>query len=99
MEGSGPRITVVVEGVVIAGRIASRRHWATHIAGRLGEPELPDERFAEDFAGEAAEPSTYPSAFLHLQGCHLIAGAGSLPAALGEFFRVPLSAVSAWSVR
>lgn len=25
--------------------------------------------------------------------------AGSLPAALGEFFRVPLSAVSAWSVR
>ncbi|MEV4870380.1 hypothetical protein [Streptomyces syringium] len=35
----------------------------------------------------------------HLQGCRLTSGAGSLPTALGEYFRVPLSAVSAWSVR
>ncbi|MET9645209.1 hypothetical protein [Streptomyces syringium] len=35
----------------------------------------------------------------HLQACQLISGASSLPTALGEYFRVPLSAVSAWSVR
>ncbi|MFC0598954.1 hypothetical protein [Streptomyces palmae] len=99
MEGGGPRITVVVQGAVIAGRIASHRHWAAQIAARLGDAGLPEEGFAEDFAREAAEPLAYPPAFLHLQGCHLIAGAGSLPAALGEYFRVPLSAVSAWSLR
>ncbi|QKV90747.1 hypothetical protein HUT19_02450 [Streptomyces sp. NA02950] len=99
MEGGGPRITVVAEGAVVTGRIVPHRHWATHIAGRLGEADLPDERFAEDFEREAAEPLAYPPAFLHLQGCHLISGSSSLPAALGEFFRVSLSAVSAWSVR
>lgn len=99
MEGGGPRITVVTEGVVITGRLAAHRHWATQIAGRLGDAALPDERFAEDFVREAAEPLAYPPEFLHLQGCQLISGASSLPTALGEFFRVPLSAVSAWSVR
>ncbi|MBH1934778.1 hypothetical protein I5Q34_10890 [Streptomyces sp. AV19] len=99
MEGNGPRITVVAEGVVITGRLAAHRHWATHIADRLADAGLPDERFAEDFAREAAEPPPYPPAFLHIQGSQLISGAGSLPTALGEFFRVPLSTVSAWSVR
>ncbi|MGW2628881.1 hypothetical protein ACWC2K_06065 [Streptomyces chattanoogensis] len=99
MEGNGPRITVVTEGVVITGRIAAHRHWATHIADRLGDAGQPDERFTEDFAREATEPLAYPPTFLHLQGCQLISGNSSLPTALGEFFRVPLSAVSAWSVR
>ncbi|WP_330332257.1 hypothetical protein OHS33_22815 [Streptomyces sp. NBC_00536] len=99
MEGQGPRITVVAQGVVITGRIAARRHWATGLAGRLGDAELPDERFAEDFAREAGEIPDYPPAFLHLQGCQLISGSSSLPAALGESFKVPLAAISAWSVR
>ncbi|MBL1098403.1 hypothetical protein [Streptomyces coffeae] len=99
MEGEGPRITVVAQGAVITGRLAAHRHWATHVASRLGEAGLPDERFAEDFTREAAEPLTYPPAFLHIHGVQLISGSSSLPAALGQFFRVPLSAVSAWSVR
>ncbi|WP_171166439.1 hypothetical protein [Streptomyces sp. I05A-00742] len=99
MEGAGPRIAVVTQGVVLTGRIAAQPHWAAQVAGRLGDAGLPDERFAEDFAREAEEPQAYPPDFLHLQGCQLISGASSLPSALGEFFRVPLSAVSAWSVR
>ncbi|MEU8433762.1 hypothetical protein AB0F18_12700 [Streptomyces sp. NPDC029216] len=99
MEGEGPRITVVAQGVVITGRIAAHRHWATHLAVQLSETGLPDERFAEDFSREAGETPEYPPAFLHLQGCHLISGASSLPAALGESFRVPLAMISAWSVR
>ncbi|MBN0046752.1 hypothetical protein JS756_22100 [Streptomyces actuosus] len=99
MEGAGPRITVVTEGSVLTGRLAAQRHWAARVAGRLGDEGMPDQRFAEDFARQAAEPLEYPPAFLHLQGCQLISGASSLPAALGEFFRVPLTAVSAWSAR
>ncbi|MER5727757.1 hypothetical protein ABT084_05265 [Streptomyces sp. NPDC002138] len=99
MEGEGPRITVVAQGVVITGRIAAHRRWATDLAGRLGDAELPDERFAEDFAREAGETPDYPPAFLHLRGCQLISGTSSLPAALGEFFKVPLAMISAWSVR
>ncbi|MFI5981528.1 hypothetical protein ACIBEA_11695 [Streptomyces sp. NPDC051555] len=99
MEGEGPRITVVAQGVVITGRIAAHRRWATELAGRLDDGELPDARFAEDFAREAGETPEYPPAFLHLRGCQLISGASSLPAALGESFRVPLAAISAWSVR
>ncbi|MFD4131280.1 hypothetical protein [Streptomyces goshikiensis] len=99
MNGEGPRITVVTEGVVITGRLSPHRRWATHVAERLGDAGAPDDRFAEDFAREAGETPEYPPAFLHLRGCQLISGTSSLPAALGESFRVPLSAVSAWSVR
>ncbi|MFF9815151.1 hypothetical protein [Streptomyces sp. NPDC014006] len=99
MEGAGPRVTIVTEGAVITGRLAPHRHWALDIAGRLGDDGGPDARFAEAFVREAAEPLSYPPGFLHLHGCQLISGASSLPAALGEYFRVPLSAVRAWSVR
>ncbi|NXY95239.1 hypothetical protein HYE82_12755 [Streptomyces sp. BR123] len=98
MEGGGPRITVVAQGAVITGRLAAHRRWATDLAELLGDAGLPDERFAADFAREAGEILEYPPAFLHLQGCQLISGASSLPAALGESFRIPLTAVSAWSV-
>ncbi|MFI0736640.1 hypothetical protein ACH4PU_00820 [Streptomyces sp. NPDC021100] len=98
MEGAGPRITVIAGGVVLAGRLAAHRHWAAHVAGRLGDGGLPEERFAEDFTREAAEPPVYPPEFVHLHGCHLIAGSSSLPAQLGEYFRIPVAAVSAWSV-
>ncbi|MFD3698902.1 hypothetical protein ACFWUZ_22620 [Streptomyces sp. NPDC058646] len=99
MEGEGPRITVVAQGVVITGRLAPHRQWATDVSERLGDAGLPDERFAEDFAREAAEIPAYPPAFLHLHGCQLISGASSLPTALGESFRIPLATISAWSVR
>ncbi|MEV7547665.1 hypothetical protein [Streptomyces sp. NPDC089915] len=98
-EGEGPRITVVAQGVVITGRIAAHWHWATHLAEQLADTGLPDERFAKDFGREAGESPEYPPAFLHLQGCQLISGNSSLPAALGESFRIPLDMISAWSVR
>ncbi|MBW5482247.1 hypothetical protein [Streptomyces bambusae] len=99
MNGEGPRITVATEGVVITGRLTPHRRWAADLADRLSEAGLPDERFAEDFAREAGEIPDYPPAFLNLRGCQLISGTSSLPTALGEYFRIPLSAVSAWSVR
>lgn len=99
MDGDGPRITVATQGVVITGRLTPHRRWAADVAGRLGDAGLPDERFAEDFDREAAEIPDYPPAFLNLRGCQLISGTSSLPVALGEYFRIPLSAVSAWSVR
>jgi hypothetical protein len=99
MDGGGPRVTIVTEGGVITGRLAAHRDWAMSVAGRLEEDGGPDERFAEAFTREAAEPLDYPPAFLHLRGCQLISGASSLPAALGEYFRIPLAAVCAWSVR
>ncbi|MFB6617830.1 hypothetical protein ACFCV9_27050 [Streptomyces sp. NPDC056367] len=98
-EGEGPRITVVTQGVVITGRIAAHRRWATELCERLGDTGLPDERFAEDFSREATEMPAYPPAFLHLHGCQLISGSSSLPTALGQSFRIPLAAISAWSVR
>lgn len=99
MEGVGPRVTVVVDGLVLTGRLAPQRPWATEVAGRLRDESEPDDRFAEAFMREAAEPLAYPPVFLHLQGCQLISGASSLPVALGEYYRVPLPSVSAWSVR
>ncbi|MGC0327631.1 hypothetical protein RKD23_000621 [Streptomyces sp. SAI-170] len=99
MSGTGPRITVVTEGAVITGRLVAHRHWAMCVAARLGDDGEPDARFAEAFTREAEEPLGYPPVFIHLQGCQLISGSSTLPAQLGEFFRVPLSAVSAWSAR
>ncbi|WP_031155098.1 hypothetical protein [Streptomyces xanthophaeus] len=99
MEGEGPRITIVTPGGVITGRLAAHRRWATDLSEQLSDAGLPDERFAEDFSREATDIPAYPPAFLHLDGCQLISGASTLPAALGESFRIPLATVSAWSVR
>ncbi|MDX3383911.1 hypothetical protein DF268_01490 [Streptomyces sp. V2] len=99
MEGAGPRLTVVAHGVVLTGRLTTHRTWATSVAGLLDDDSAPDEHFGEAFRREAAEPLAYPPVFLHLHGCQLISGSSSLPAALGEYFRVPLESVTAWSVR
>ncbi|MFH8367599.1 hypothetical protein [Streptomyces sp. NPDC018031] len=99
MERSGPRLAVLTHGAVITGRIAAQRDWAVEVAARLRDSDPLVERFAEDFDGEAAGPRDCPPAFLHLRDCQLVSGEWTLPAAFGEFFRVPLSAISAWSAR
>ncbi|WP_416968801.1 hypothetical protein [Streptomyces sp. 4F14] len=99
MEGTGPRLTVVAHGVVLTGRLTAHRSWAVSVADRLDDDSAPDELFGEAFRREADEPLAYPPVFLHLHGCQLISGSSSLPAALGEYFRVPLESVTAWSVR
>ncbi|MET8978114.1 hypothetical protein ABZX85_21115 [Streptomyces sp. NPDC004539] len=99
MEGAGPRITVVAQGVVLTGRLTAHRSWAVSVAEVLDDDGAADERFGEAFRREAEEPLAYPPVFLHLHGCQLISGSSSLPVALGEYFRVPLDAVTAWSVK
>lgn len=85
--------TVTVSGSLITGRLAPRAAWLSTIAEELEGTSAAE--FAADFAAEGHAMDT--EEFLHMSGGQVLYGTTPVPTK-GGLFRVPVSAVEAWTI-
>ncbi|MFB7832038.1 hypothetical protein [Streptomyces sp. NPDC056056] len=87
-------LTLVVNGAMITGRVAPRTSWLNHNERELKASSIAE--FGLDFVAEM-EDDDGGTDYLHLSGAKVIFGNAILPHS-GGAFRVPLSAISAWTI-